>query len=610
MRTAEGLRAAMRERGLTPAEDSSWPQLVDKLIGDLVEPRLIQPTFLLDYPIEMTPLAKTTERDPRLVERFEGFIGGMEVANSFTELNDPIEQAARLRAQEENREQFSDEDFDRLDEDFITAVEHGMPPAGGLGLGIDRMVMILTGPDDNPRGGAVSAVAYVGVSAHGPGAVPRRLGLFVLLTAVMVMAAACGAGEADTPTPSSGSEASAIPGTETPKRGGVLTLANRGDPPAAFDTMRTSSIALHHVGGAIFGPGNLVRRCRENMYLVCPDLASNWVANPGFTEWEFTIRPNVTWHDGEPFTAEDVQFWYGLAADGWVSDGAFVRAPAYFRGDLGDIESVEVLEFNRVRVTLAEPNPHYLTVLANPRLRIAHPKHLMAPLLEDGEYSVAPLDVGAVGTGPFKLDRYEAGSLVRVVRNDDYWERGAGGNLPYLDGIDYVVMPNPTAMDAAFRTGRIDGGARGEGHYLTQERKAAIDSQLGPDEVFYGEMQGGMFRLGFNVLREGPWQDPDVRQAISLWIDRETAIPTVLGGFGYISPTFSPANPFTSADFTTWQRFNRGALEERRAEAVALMAEAGQSDGFRDGLSVPRAADGPLRVPAQPACRAGHRHAY
>ena len=145
MRTAEGLRAAMRERGLTPAEDSSWPQLVDKLIGDLVEPRLIQPTFLLDYPIEMTPLAKTTEHDPRLVERFEGFIGGMEVANSFTELNDPIEQAARLRAQEENREQYSDEDFDRLDEDFITAVEHGMPPAGGLGLGIDRVVMILTG---------------------------------------------------------------------------------------------------------------------------------------------------------------------------------------------------------------------------------------------------------------------------------------------------------------------------------------------------------------------------------------------------------------------------------------------------------------------------------
>ena len=145
MRTADGLRAAMRGKGLTPADDSSWPQLADKLIGDLVEPRLIQPTFLLDYPIEMTPLAKTTGRDERLVERFEGFIGGMEVANSFTELNDPIEQAARLHAQEQNRELFKHEDFDRLDEDFVTAVEHGMPPAGGLGLGIDRLVMILTG---------------------------------------------------------------------------------------------------------------------------------------------------------------------------------------------------------------------------------------------------------------------------------------------------------------------------------------------------------------------------------------------------------------------------------------------------------------------------------
>ncbi len=145
VRTAEGLRGALRDLGLTPAEDSSWPQLVDKLIGDLVEPRLIQPTFLVDYPIEMTPLAKVTERDPRLVERFEGFIGGMEIANAFTELNDPIEQAARLRAQEENRQLFRDEDFDRLDEDFVTAVEHGMPPAGGLGLGIDRLVMILTG---------------------------------------------------------------------------------------------------------------------------------------------------------------------------------------------------------------------------------------------------------------------------------------------------------------------------------------------------------------------------------------------------------------------------------------------------------------------------------
>ena len=406
-------------------------------------------------------------------------------------------------------------------------------------------------------------------------------GLAVIVLLIALMSAGCTADPiAQTPASPSSSPTA---GEDVPQRGGVLTLANRGDPPAAFDTMRTSSIALHHVGGALFGPGNLVRRCRENMYLVCPDLAVSWVANPGFTEWEFTIRRDVSWHDGEPFTAEDAKFWLELAAAGWSIGGASVRAPAYFRGELGDIESVDVLENNRLRVTLSEPNQHYLSMLANPRLRIAHPKHLFEPLFTAGDYSAAPLDVGVVGTGPFKLDRYEAGSLIRVVRNEDYWESGEGGRLPYLDGIDYVIMPNATAMDAAFRTGRIDGGARGEGHYLTQERKAAIDAQLGPDEVIYGEMQGGMFRLGFNVLKEGPWQDARVRQAISLWIDREAAIPTVLGGFGYISPTFSPANPFTAADFTTWQRFNRGALDERREEAIRLLAEAGHGKGFEMG---------------------------
>ncbi len=80
----------------------------------------------------------------------------------------------------------------------------------------------------------------------------------------------------------------------SPRYGGTLTLATRGDPPAGFDTMRTSSIALHQVGGALFGPGNLVMRCRENMYAVCPYLATRWETNPAFTEWTFTIRQNVS----------------------------------------------------------------------------------------------------------------------------------------------------------------------------------------------------------------------------------------------------------------------------------------------------------------------------
>ena len=144
-RSADGLRAAMRERGLTPGQGTSWPQLADKLVSEMIEPRLEQPTFLTDYPVEMTPLAKAVPGEPRLVERFEAFARGMEIANSFTELNDPIEQRARLEAQEAARREFGVDDLDRLDEDFLVAMEHGMPPTGGLGIGIDRLVMLLTG---------------------------------------------------------------------------------------------------------------------------------------------------------------------------------------------------------------------------------------------------------------------------------------------------------------------------------------------------------------------------------------------------------------------------------------------------------------------------------
>ena len=362
----------------------------------------------------------------------------------------------------------------------------------------------------------------------------------------------------------------------------ILILANRGDPPAGFDTLRTSSIALHHVAGSMFGPGNLVRRCRENIYLVCPDLAETWVANPGFTEWTFTIRDDVFWHNGEPFTAEDAKFWFELAEFGSASDGR-TRAPAYFKGELGDIERVEVLSNNRVQVTLRERNVHYLDILANPRLKIAHPKHLMEPLLEGGDVSVSPLDIGLVGTGPFAFESYERGTRIRVRRFDDYWERdGSGGRLPRLGGIDFIIMPDPIAMDVAFRTGRLDGGARGQGHYLTVERKRGYDRDLG-DEVTYGEMEGGMFRLAFNTLKEGPWQDPTVRRAISLWIDKESAIPASLGGYAWTAPSFGPANPFKGTRFINWPRFDSDSLEEKRAVALQLMESAGYADGFEMG---------------------------
>ncbi len=118
-------------------------RLIDELISTFVEPNLVQPTFLLDYPVEMSPLARSKPDNDRLVERFEAFAGGMEIANAFTELNDPIEQRQRFLQQQEERHT-EGEAVETIDEDFLLALEYGMPPTGGLGVGIDRLVMLLT----------------------------------------------------------------------------------------------------------------------------------------------------------------------------------------------------------------------------------------------------------------------------------------------------------------------------------------------------------------------------------------------------------------------------------------------------------------------------------
>ncbi|MCH7786541.1 MAG: lysine--tRNA ligase, partial [Chloroflexi bacterium] len=141
----ESLSAEMKLVGVDVSQQVSWGGLLDKLISSKVEHHLVQPTFLVDYPVAMSPLSKKKKDDPRVAERFEGFVAGMEICNAFTELNDPIDQRRRFEEQETLRSEYQEEEMDRLDEDFLIAIEHGMPPTGGLGMGMDRLVMLLSG---------------------------------------------------------------------------------------------------------------------------------------------------------------------------------------------------------------------------------------------------------------------------------------------------------------------------------------------------------------------------------------------------------------------------------------------------------------------------------
>jgi lysyl-tRNA synthetase, class II len=137
----EALAEAM---GSKPDPEEGWGKMVDGLLSKNVEPKLIQPTFITDYPVELSPFAKAHRSEEGLVERWEAFMGGIEIANSFTELNDPDEQRRRFEQQAEEQRR-GDEDAQPYDEAFIEALEQGMPPTGGVGLGIDRLVMILAG---------------------------------------------------------------------------------------------------------------------------------------------------------------------------------------------------------------------------------------------------------------------------------------------------------------------------------------------------------------------------------------------------------------------------------------------------------------------------------
>ena len=143
VKSDEEARELARAKGIEVKKDDSKGKIINAFFEEFVESKLIQPTFIIGHPVEISPLAKRNAANPEYTDRFEVFINGWEIANAFSELNDPIDQRARFEKQMKEREK-GDEEAHMMDEDFVQALEYGLPPTGGLGVGVDRLVMLLT----------------------------------------------------------------------------------------------------------------------------------------------------------------------------------------------------------------------------------------------------------------------------------------------------------------------------------------------------------------------------------------------------------------------------------------------------------------------------------
>jgi peptide/nickel transport system substrate-binding protein len=405
----------------------------------------------------------------------------------------------------------------------------------------------------------------------------------VVIAITMIAVVACGSSEEPTATPrpraTQPASATAAP-TSTPtatavsvsdsgpKQGGIVRHGNRANVKFT-DPMWDIGITVGQWGRSMW-PNNIVRRDPVDVTVVIPNLAESWDMEDGGKSWVFHFRSGMKWHDGTPFSAEDVKFWMNLHTN--PPEG---RRPSRRAASLGSIESIDVIDPLTLRVNLTSPTPRYLNSLSDPLLALAQPRHLYEPEIAAGNVDVEPKDVGFVGLGGFKMKEYEFPTYIDLERVDDYWKP----DLPLLDGARFILFADSALHYAAFRTGRLDASSAGGGFVLSPAQKETLVKDLG-DTVWFEEYPDSGGGAHINTLREGPWSDVRVRQAVNLWIDRQAAAVTLEGGDGLIGGFLPPTLPISNPDILE-QPGVRADKTADRAEAKRLLAEAGFPDGFK-----------------------------
>ncbi len=360
-------------------------------------------------------------------------------------------------------------------------------------------------------------------------ALRRYLSLFVSLVVLALVVAACGGGDEATPAsppaptravqPTPTAAPTAVPATPTPagpvpKTGGILKAREIGLSFRSWDTYGAGSFTTLYNQDML---SNLIVSDRVNKHLLLPDTAARWTVSNDGKAHTFFLRQGITWHDGKPFTPADVV--YNLNRAWKPAD----PATAFNKSKMRFVENVEAVDPFTVRVTLTQPSASFLTGLATPFM-LMYPTHV--PDLQQWQ-------ANPIGTGPFKFKEFKSGSNLDLVKNETYYKKDdAGRQLPYLDGVTFFVIADPTLALSSFRTHRIDCGCGFDNDFLTNA-KETLEKEIPGLKLLIAN--GDSFDFFFR--NKPPFDNILIRKAIATALDYKELRSLYRRGLGHYPPT-------------------------------------------------------------------------